>query len=431
VLLKEGRLTGREVDGVLWLRLEDIERWRQRQETWWSKSPKKGRVPMSQGNPPKRWDGGAWEAPEVLGAHYRITLQQAAEMLGVTTVHMQRLAKQHGLSSVRAVCPEDVLTKRAISPYGRAQLWFLLGEVTLLEVKRERDSEGRGLHPGTWTGDLRRPIVRTELEAPPGDRLITVKEAALLLDVVPAYVRNLVRRARLFSWQARPGHPGCRVWLSEAQVLRYRERPERLKGREARERGLRKCGMREAECGIAYPPAPSLPGSSSLGADGREGVTKARACSADEEDEEYEEPAKVVGLVKRGAVWVQDPAFAPPAGRVTERQRWREEAGLGDAAERSSERCWGRSHGAFYSTGQTAAVLGVPILAVKRLRDAGRLTGHKLPPNTQSGGGSRWWFYRKEEVLALLDNAEYLARRERGRRPYRGTPSEPDSLPRE
>jgi plasmid maintenance system antidote protein VapI len=384
VLHKEERLLGERVDGRLWLRMEDIGRWRERQAHYRSRAPRKRRTPVCMWRGEKRGKRGDYKEPEVLGAHYRITLTQAAEMLNVTKTRMVQLARIHALDSVRAVCPADVLAKRAVSPHGRPQRWFLLGEVTLLELRREREAAGRGVHPATWTGDLRLPVVRSTVEAPANDRLITKEEAAELLGVKPGTVLRLVKRARLFAWQKQPNRPGSRKWFSEAQVLRYRDRPERLKGRAAWELGMGRARMKDEG-----------------------GRMKHRL---DEEDEDYEEPTNVVGLVKRGAVWVSARA-EEPAGMKPEHRRWMEEVGMGHLIEDAGGRCWERRHGDYYSSKQTAEVLGVPKLAVKRLRESGRLTGYKMPPHKGAGGGNRWWLYRKEEVLALLSNEAYLKRR--------------------
>src|SRR5205823_3221640 len=57
---------------------------------------------------------------------------------------------------------------------------------------------------------------------------ITVADAAGYLGVIKERIRELVAKGRLFCWQEQPGRQGCRLWLSERQVLRYRDDPERI-----------------------------------------------------------------------------------------------------------------------------------------------------------------------------------------------------------
>src|SRR5258708_11705811 len=160
---------------------------------------------------------------------YWIRVQEAAEILNVSTSNVFILAKQGRFTRVKGERPgagrPNVLKRRY------AYSWFLLDEI--LRCRDERDSKRRTISPAEWKRDLRHPIIRTDLTAPANDELIPVKEAARILNVHRTTVSHLVAEGKLFGWQKEPGKPGVRLWLSLNQVCRYAQNPERLRRRKA------------------------------------------------------------------------------------------------------------------------------------------------------------------------------------------------------
>lgn len=119
-------------------------------------------------------------------------------------------------------------------PGRRPRLTLSLRKVLDLASRRSAAEARRGFTPRQWNeGPTRHPFIRTTIQAPPGDRLITPREAAAILDIHVTKITHLVRKGILFGWQTTPGRQGCPLWLSERQVLRYRDDPARLKKRRA------------------------------------------------------------------------------------------------------------------------------------------------------------------------------------------------------
>jgi hypothetical protein len=95
------------------------------------------------------------------------------------------------------------------------------------------------ISPTQWKERMVKPFIRTTIEAPPGDILITRAEAAQMLGIHINGISNFVAKGRLFGWQTQPGKQGVKLYLSARQVARYRDDPDRLKRRAAYKRGRR------------------------------------------------------------------------------------------------------------------------------------------------------------------------------------------------
>ena len=108
----------------------------------------------------------------------------------------------------------------------------MLSSVYELADARESADWERSISPREWREDLR-PYIRTKIEAPPGDRLISRKEAAFILGVSEPRVSVLVAQGRLFGWKTAPGKPGNPLWLSARQIDRYMHDSDRVQRRKA------------------------------------------------------------------------------------------------------------------------------------------------------------------------------------------------------
>ena len=102
----------------------------------------------------------------------------------------------------------------------RGPLLVHWGDVCRMADERESRVLARAVPAKEWEADAYRPNYRCAIEAPPGDRLITRKEAAEILGVHPVRVSAMVKRGQLFGWQEDIGKQGSRLWLSERQVNR-------------------------------------------------------------------------------------------------------------------------------------------------------------------------------------------------------------------
>jgi excisionase family DNA binding protein len=110
-----------------------------------------------------------------------ILVDEAAAILGVSAMWVHGMAAKGMLSRTLHLAGE-VEAYRGPSPQSRISL-FSLREVTTLAAERERRRWRSGISPKQWKEDLRHPLVRTEIVAPPGDRLISRADAAAFLDV--------------------------------------------------------------------------------------------------------------------------------------------------------------------------------------------------------------------------------------------------------
>ena len=108
---------------------------------------------------------------------------------------------------------------------------FSRDQVEKLAADRSRRKLRRCKTPGEWAHDQMHPYVRTKIEAPPGDRLITRQEAAGILQVRETRVTELVQSGRLFGFQEKPGRQGSRLWLSYNQLMRYAASWDRVRRR--------------------------------------------------------------------------------------------------------------------------------------------------------------------------------------------------------
>lgn len=335
-----------------------------------------------------------------------VSLTRAADELGVSRSQVSRLARG---GKIRRI-------------YGR----YLLGDVVRLVEQRMAKQCGTG--PEEWARRRRQPYVRTKLEAPTGDCLISVREAAAILGAAGSTVLAYVSDGRLFGWQERPGKHGCPVYLSEKQVRRYAADPERVRRRAAYERGAGRVDSLMA----SKPPAARSSAANGDHARPRElwsghrsktvgclgGMTAVethgRAAAEMPEvkngywrdgsvwrvvDEEFEE--RFGGQMRRGA---GRPVDTEAEGRQIAKEShslWMEEIGLAQGVAVAKKPYVERDYGEYYTTAQVMRELGVAKGSVWQLMRSGRLTGYRRPRTTQDANGRKWWFFRKEEVLAL------------------------------
>ncbi len=268
---------------------------------------------------------------EPLKYEYWISEREAANTLQVCRWTVTELAKRHGLRREKRVLSERANPRRRGVP--RARMAYVMQEIEFLRDERERAV--RTISPTAWRQDLQHPVVRTKIEAPPGDHLITRSEAAEMLGIAPVDVSKLVSRGRLFGWQKQPGQRGSCVWLSKRQVIRYADDPDRIRRSRAWREGKR----------------------------------------------------------SGAPIRTNPPEWAVECGLVNED---------GMRKQPTSE----RDYGVFFSTRQTAKLLGISTAAVAQLRHRCRLTGHRAKhANPRSRGA--WWFYRKDDVYDLLADPKY------------------------
>ena len=101
------------------------------------------------------------------------------------------------------------------------------------EYAARRQEKGR--NRARSFNDPRRPFTPSRVYPPESgmhrEELIRLAEAAKILDVRQSSVSNLVRDGTLKAYQRIAGRPGVPVWLSEVEVRRYANSPERQKRR--------------------------------------------------------------------------------------------------------------------------------------------------------------------------------------------------------
>lgn len=173
-------------------------------------------------------------APPAEEEHW-VTGAYAAGLFGLSYVAARALMMRHG---VRRKVEEP---EGGVRRPGRPTYLYLLEDIEALVRLREREESRRSIAPGAWReGPTRKPFIRSALEAPPGDRLVTRVEAAAQLGVHVNTVTALVMKGILFGWQRIPGIHGCPLMLSERQVRRVANDPERIRRQQAqREGGLK------------------------------------------------------------------------------------------------------------------------------------------------------------------------------------------------
>jgi hypothetical protein len=286
-----------------------------------------------------------------------IRAEEAWTLLGLKKSRLYGLAAQGKLGRQREL--------RRVPTCGggtvKTSVWvYSLRDVLALAM--ERDASRPCISPSEWNRNLLHPVIRTKIEAPPGDRLISRAEAAEWLGVGTNKISNLVIEGRLFGWQTDPGKSGVRLWLSARQVFRYANDPVRLRRRQAALLGRRRAAANEAgEVADIYDEWPPL-------------------------YPRTESEARMMDWGLEPKPWTAPSTFTT------------------------------RDYGEFFTLRQTAMTMGVTPSAVKRLRRRGRLRGYQRPREKRSGGGNKWWFFRKDDVYDLLADGTYLRNRDRGKR---------------
>jgi len=404
ILVRSGRLNGVKDRGRWWLFPDEVESYGRRQAAWraaggkWtsfgrseriqgrrtelremrpdgSEAVNAGSLEVGRGHVPREMlsedalraarelpaDG---TASQPLHQDRWITAKEAAAILQVRYGEIHCLARRGRLERRMCPFPDREHVRRGLSPH-RVRAWFRLEEVLREQDRRESAAYGRCATPRELeAGSTLRPVIRRTIEAPAGDRLISVREAAAILNVTRGRVGDLVHAGRLFGWQSQPGKRGCRLWLSERQVWRYANDPVRAR-------------RHSAQPGKA----PVVEGSR----------------RSDEEEEGWP------------GVWVRGVEAGGEPRRST-REEWMERYGLQDLPRdepgRHEEKDWGE----YLTSRQAARLLGITAPSLRTLRLRGRLPGHQKPRRKPDGAGRKWWFYRKEDVDRLLGDAEYLRR---------------------
>lgn len=166
-------------------------------------------------------DGGRRTAggDELIGGERWIRVGEAADIMALHYTTVARLARGGRLVSKIVIEPDRVSGRGHVKHHRVMRIE--LSSVLRLMADREVAADRRGISPRQWReGSTLKPLIRSKIEAPPGDPLISRSEAAWLLGVTPARVSVLVGKGRLFGWQRFPGKHGCPLWLSERQVLR-------------------------------------------------------------------------------------------------------------------------------------------------------------------------------------------------------------------
>lgn len=246
-LAREGRVNAERRGANNWYLVEDIEIYARLQSVWASKSgawtpygkldADHSYLDLNLASPAKPRPT-AFAMTGQSSEDYRLESTQAAEILGVCVRQCHRLAKRYGMK------PEPMVRRLGDrDKWGRLVLhrfWsYSAREVYAMADRREQKRSRSSVSPEEWNERAMKPFIRTKIEAPPGDILITRVEAGAMLGISVGNVSRLVSEGRLFGWQAEPGKPGNPLYLSARQVARYREDPDRLKRRAAVNRGRR------------------------------------------------------------------------------------------------------------------------------------------------------------------------------------------------
>jgi hypothetical protein len=240
-LAQEGRVNAEKRGPHFWYLVEDILTYAGLQNAWASKSGRwtayGKQEPVEPGSDMLKLSPASKRriAPAQQSTtedDYRLTAQQAADILCVSIVRVHRMVQLdqlHVEKSKRIARHPDTLGR----PIVRSVSTFSAREVYEHADRRDQKKSRAGATPTAWKNRMVKPFIRATIEAPPGDRLITRAEAAGFLGGPVQRVSFLVAKGRLFGWQTTPGKPGCPLYLSERQVVRYGNDPDRLKRRAA------------------------------------------------------------------------------------------------------------------------------------------------------------------------------------------------------
>ena len=358
-------------DGRVWIPKNEVELYRWKQERWaalggqWTAYGRQPKLEFYGNQRRLRPEGFRRPAtddgrPDSGIANCKLTIDNC--QLPEEWVRVDKVAEILNLSEVQAHrygASGRIRRKVVREGSGFKKAYYLLEDV--LRVEEEREAGRKTIPVSQWKHDLRHPYIRTKIEAAPGDRLVSRREAAFMLGCSEPRVSILVAEGFLFGWQTSPGKPGCRLWLSENQILRFGSTEDRVMRKERWERGragvqaFRRSGVRER--------------------------TNTRTSSRTKTTEE-----------------------------VPEWKEWRFENGI--EMEPGTDQ---KDHGEYYSTAQAARVLKVSSTAVGKLRKRGRLNGFRHPWKVGRYEHRRWWFYKKEEVHALAEDFTYRRLRDRGK----------------
>lgn len=301
-------------------------------------------------------------------------------------------------------------------PRGRPRHYeYAVSSIVRYMDEREATSSKRSYTPEEWGKRRRVPRFTDRMEPWPGDRLICRREAAEILGVSLPRLSVLAAEGALRVWQESFRKPGCRAWFSEREVRRYAVDEERVRRREARERGLKGGNPQISQIG-------------SFGRDQEDlGDLEHTDCCGVEEDAAEKVKSRFLTTAVRndGSGTVRNDgvgAVRNDGGNSITRTRtwtrtisdaegWRLDHGMpGDGGVGWVD------HGEYFRGSQAAAELGISTSSVRVLRVNGRLEGHRLKCAPGRFEDRRWWFYKKEDVWALRRDRGYLGRRLRGKR---------------
>jgi hypothetical protein len=181
------------------------------------------------------------EAVSPIGAEsddYALDTKQVLSILNVRYSRLRQLARSGALTveyDIKEFDTRDSRGRRNVKRVPR----YSARQVYALADKRDRKHSQAGFTAAEWKERMVKPFIRTKIEAPPNDILVTRAEAANMLGISAKMVGNLVRKGRLFGWQEEPGKPHSPLFLSGNQVVRYRDDPDRQKRSAAAKRERR------------------------------------------------------------------------------------------------------------------------------------------------------------------------------------------------
>jgi hypothetical protein len=237
----DGRVNFDIRNGRRWYVLEDVETYARLQGVWASKSgtwtpygKQDAKEPDSDMVKPAPARNRTVASPAAVAEKddYWLNSREAARILAVSLSYLQHLVKSgqlRGELGKRRSAHDDVRGY----PIIRRGYRFSAREVYALADRRDQKKSMEGIAPAAWGERMVKPFIRSTLEPPPGDRLLSRQEAACYLGVPAQRISWLVGRGRLFGWQAHPGKHGCRLYVSERQLVRYANSEERMKRRAA------------------------------------------------------------------------------------------------------------------------------------------------------------------------------------------------------
>ena len=289
--------------------------------------------------------------------------------------------------------------KRLRKREGVTRFFVDAAEVEGLRVERARAAAAREGRP---------KIVKRKQGAPEGTEWISLARAARM---VGCSVAELYGRACYKAWEKR--REGRKNFVRIAEVEATLRDPERLRREGNRERTLARQRFFEG------PPRERVDiaeAARMLGVTGdavKRFVYRGRLGSFQEQaghSKHWLRWSEVVALrdelaAKREARSQarEEPLVGPSCSRVKMRETLRRggTVGVGDLSE------WERYFGEWITTRQAAWLLGNTQRAVCGLRQSGRLPGRKMETLVQ---GRERWHYRKADVKALMNDAQYMER---------------------